>query len=103
MEYRMREQLDRIEWQGQRQSRLLKLVLTLELMNMSALSDLTAAVARNGDVENSAVLLIQGIAQQLKDAIAANDPAALVALQTQLTGQADALAAAVTANTPAAP
>ena len=69
---------------------------------MSAMTDLQAAVARNGDVEASAVTLLQGVVQQLKGAIAANDPAALSALATSLTAQTDALAAAVTANTPAA-
>lgn len=65
------------------------------------LDDLTAQVQRNGDVEASAVTLIQGIAQQLKDA--QNDPAAVAALAASLGAQADALAAAVAANTPAAP
>ena len=53
----------------------------------------------NTDVEASAVTLIQGIAQQLADA--GTDPAKLQALQTQLQTSAEALAAAVTANTPA--
>jgi len=91
--------LDEIVRMISRQYRLSKLILSMELAEMSALSDLQAAVARNGDVEASAVALIQGIAQQLKDA--QGDPAALSALQAQLTSQADALAAAVTANTPA--
>ena len=70
---------------------------------MAAIDDLKAEVARNVTVETSAVALIQGIAQQLKDALAANDTAALQDLTTQLSGSADALAAAVAANTPAAP
>lgn len=69
---------------------------------MSALSDLQAQVASNVDAEASAVTLIQGIAQQLKDALAAGpggqDPA-LVDLAAKLHASADALAAAVTANT----
>jgi len=69
---------------------------------MSALDDLQAQVQKNTDVEDSAVTLIQGIAAQLAAAIAANDPAKIQALQTQLAAHADALAAAVTANTPAA-
>lgn len=64
--------------------------------------DLKAAVARNGDVEDSAIALIQGLAQQIKDA--AGDPAAIAALSAELTAKADALAAAITANTtPPAP
>jgi len=69
---------------------------------MSALDDLTAQVSKNTDVEGSAVTLIQGIAAQLANAIASGNPAALTALQNQLSASADALAAAVAANTPAA-
>jgi hypothetical protein len=96
----VQDQLDDIRWMISRLLKLTKLILTEKGQVMSALSDLQAAVARNGDVEASAVALIQGIAQQLKDA--AGDPAALAALSASLTSQADALAAAVTANTPAA-
>jgi hypothetical protein len=70
---------------------------------MANLDKLTAAVAEVATVEASAVALIQGIAQQLKDAIAANDPAAIDALVTQLQDATAPLAAAVAANTPAAP
>ncbi|TCG08367.1 hypothetical protein BZM27_12595 [Paraburkholderia steynii] len=72
---------------------------------MSALDDLKAEVAATISIEQSAVTLIQGIAQQLQDALAnagVNDPA-LTDLTTQLKANADALAAAVSANTPAAP
>lgn len=64
------------------------------------LSVLQAAVARNGDVIQSAVTLIIGIKAQL-DA-AGTDPAALQALSDSLAAETDALAAAVAANTPAA-
>lgn len=70
---------------------------------MSALTDLQAQVTANTTVEGSAVTLIQGIAKQLADAIAAGDPAALAALSTNLKTSADALAAAVAANTQAPP
>jgi hypothetical protein len=63
------------------------------------LDGLTAEVARNTSVEQSALTLIQGLAQQLKDA--GTDPARLAALQTQLQANDDALAAAVAANTAA--
>ena len=72
---------------------------------MSALDDLKAEVAATISVEQSAITLIQGIAQQLQDALAnagVSDPA-LIDLTTQLKSNADALAAAVSANTPAAP
>lgn len=68
---------------------------------MSAeLNNLKAQVAHNADVDQSAITLIQGLADQivsLKD-----DPAALADLANQLQAQADSLAAAVVANTPSA-
>jgi hypothetical protein len=67
------------------------------------LTTLTAQVAQNVTVEGSAITLIQGIAAQLAAAIAANDPAALDALQAELAASDTSLAAAITANTPAAP
>lgn len=63
------------------------------------LDTLTAAVARNTTVIGSALVLIQGLKAAL-DA-AGTDPAKLAALSAQLAEQDDALAAAVTANTPA--
>jgi hypothetical protein len=65
---------------------------------------LQAQVAQTTTVEQSAIVLIQGLATQLAAAIAAasnGDTAALPALQQQLSSSATALAAAVTANTPA--
>jgi hypothetical protein len=70
---------------------------------MAELDDLTAQVAKNTDVEESAVVLINGIAAKLAAAIAAGNPAALTALQASLTKSADDLSAAIVANTPAAP
>jgi hypothetical protein len=72
---------------------------------MSAAMDaLIVQVTKNSEVEASAILLIQGIAQQLKDAIANGaDPIKLAELTTQLDNSAQALAAAVAANTPVAP
>lgn len=67
---------------------------------MSAEFDaLVAQVTANTDVEASAVALIQGIAAQLA---AAPTAAQVSALSTQLKTSADSLAAAITANTPAA-
>jgi hypothetical protein len=70
---------------------------------MAALDDLTAQVARNSDVEDSAIALLQGLKKALDAAIASGNPAALTALSTQLGAKTDALAAAVVANTPATP
>ena len=69
---------------------------------MSAeLDALAAQVEQNTTVEESAVTLIQGLAAQI--AAAANDPAAIAALSAKLQSSATALAAAIAANTPAAP
>lgn len=67
---------------------------------MAKLDDLEAQVKANTDVETSAVTLIQGLHDQL--VAAGTDPAKLDALKSNLKSSADALAAAVTANTPAA-
>lgn len=80
---------------------LLERLLNQEMTMSKELDDLTAQVAANTQVEQSAVTLIQGIAAQL--AAAGTDPVKLQALHDQLKSSADALAAAVAANTPAAP
>ena len=83
------------------------------MINVAAL---TASVAKNTTVEQSALALIQGfkdsqaaLAKQLADAIATNDPVALAAVQTAIDSSVTALdssdsdlADAVAANTPAA-
>jgi hypothetical protein len=66
------------------------------------LSGLQAAVARNTSVDASAVVLIRGISQRIKDAIAADDIADATninALVTELDASSDKLADAVTQNT----
>lgn len=65
------------------------------------MANLTAQVKANTDAEASAIVLIEGIAAALKNA--ANDPAAVAALAAQLKTSADALGAAVVANTPPTP
>lgn len=67
---------------------------------MSKLDDLQAAVAASDKVIQSAVTLINGLAQQIKDA--GTDPAALAAVIADIEANKDALAAAVAANTPSA-
>lgn len=64
-----------------------------------ALSDLQAQVAKNEQLEESAVTLIKGLAAQIT--AAGTDPVALKALTDGLNASASDLAAAVTANTPA--
>jgi hypothetical protein len=67
------------------------------------LAALQASVARVKTVEDSAIALLQGLKAQLDAAIASGDPAALQALSDALGTDSDALAAAVTANTPVTP
>jgi hypothetical protein len=66
-----------------------------------SLAALSQQVTETTSVEASAVTLIQGLSAQLTEV--ANDPAAVTALAAKLKTSADALAAAITANTPAAP
>lgn len=68
---------------------------------MATLDQLTADVATLTTVDQSAITLINGLAAQIK--AAGVDPAALKALTDQMEAQSSALAAAVAANTPAAP
>jgi hypothetical protein len=75
------------------------LVAQGEIMSQE-LDDLTAQVAKNTDVEESAVLLIQGIAAQL--AAAGTDKTKLAALAASLNTSATDLAAAIAQNTPSA-
>jgi TolA-binding protein len=66
-----------------------------------AVARLTASVSALTTVDQSAITLINGLSQQIRDLSA--DPAALNALADQLDAQASDLSAAVTANTPATP
>lgn len=79
----------------------LRQLLSGERKLMAAIDDLTTAVAAETTVEQSAITLIQQLAAQI--AANATDPAKISALASQLTANATALAAAITANTPVAP
>lgn len=75
--------------------------LVQEGEKMSAeIDDLTAEVARDRTVNESAVTLLNGLSAQILSL--QNDPAALRALASNLRSNSDALAAAVVTNTPAA-
>ena len=67
---------------------------------MSALDDLTAQVQANKTVTDSAIALINGIADRI--AAAGTDQGKLADLTASLKSETDVLAAAVQANTPAA-
>jgi len=75
---------------------------------MQEIDNLVAQVKANEDAEDSATLLVNGIAGQISAAVAAAtslsaaDRAKLVSLVADLKSHADPLAAAVVANTPAA-
>lgn len=77
---------------------LLNVKQTLKKMG-AQLDALQAAVAKNTSAENSAIELIKGLAQQIKDL--QPDQAAIDALAAEVNAKADALAAAVTENTTA--
>lgn len=66
---------------------------------MALLTDLEAQVARNTEVDESAVLLLQGLKAKLDEA--GTDPVKLKELSDSLGSSTDKLAAAVAANTPA--
>ena len=70
---------------------------------MAAIDDLRARVEANRSVVDSAVTLLAGLKKALDDAIASGDPAALQAISDDLANETSSLAAAVAANTPAAP
>jgi uncharacterized protein YoxC len=66
------------------------------------LARLQTEVTEMSGVVDSAIVLINGLAQQIRDL--ATDPAALAALADELDAKANALAAAISANTaPPAP
>ena len=66
---------------------------------MADLTALTAEVARNTAVDQSALALLPGLAVQIE--ALKSDPVALQALADTMKGSSDALAAAVLQNTPA--
>ncbi len=82
----------------------------LMIDGITAIKDLTAAVEKQTTVDASATTLIKGFPALLAAAIAADrlanpgaDFSAVEALALQITQNSDPLAAAVLANTPAAP
>lgn len=81
--------------------RLLNRIDRKENRIMADLTALTTEVSENADAVDSAVVLIGGLAQQIRDL--ATDPAALQALADELDSKTNELSAAVAANTPAAP
>lgn len=69
---------------------------------MANLDTLKAEVARNTTVSQSAIALLKGIKEALDKAIEDDDPQALQDLSDQLGSDTNALASAISENTPAA-
>lgn len=67
------------------------------------LDNLETEVQENNDAVQSAITLLNGLKAALDAAIASGDMTRVQALSDTLSSQTDALAAAVTANTPSAP
>lgn len=81
----------------------LGVITQMEEMQMATVQDIQAAVADETTVVGSAVTLLDLIHQQLTDALASNDPAAVQAVLDNLASNRQALADAVSRNTDAAP
>ncbi len=78
---------------------LLKQILHNQNKIMATLQDVQDAVTAEDTVIDSAIVLLQGLAQQIADL--KPNQAAIDALAADVKAKSDALAAAVTANTPA--
>ncbi len=82
---------------------LLGTILNKEIQLMATMQDVLVETHNESDLEDSLITLMGGLVQQLKDAQAQNDPAALQAVIDQISANKAKLAAAVTANTPVNP
>lgn len=97
----LHERIGRLEAQNVLILSKLDQLLKKEDFTMADFSQLQAEVARNTTVVSSVKALIAGFAAQLQ--AAGTDQAAINAVIAQMKANDDDLAAAVTANTPAAP
>ena len=77
-------------------------ILKKDITIMQELDNLTAAVTASTTVQDSAMVLLTGLKTALDAAIAGGNPAALQALSDSLGSESTKMAAAITANTPAA-
>lgn len=91
---RIADRLDRIE-------RILLYIVRQGNSEMASLQDISNAVAAEKTVEDSVITLLGEISQKLDEAIKSNDPAAMQQIVDDLDAHRQALADAVTANTPA--
>lgn len=79
--------------------RLLQRVLSQQENIMGTYKDLGDAIARNTNASDSILAMLQDVVQKLKDAQAANDPAAIDAAIQHLDANTNRLAAAAVKNT----
>jgi hypothetical protein len=84
------------------QTAILLAIQKQETILAATIASLQAEVTKQTGVINSATTLLNGISAQLKTALAQEDPAAIQSVIDQIDANTAALAAAVTANTPAA-
>lgn len=84
-------------------NQLLREFIHMATIMNETLQHLTAQVERLITVDESAIALIQGLKEQLDEAIDTGDMDEVQALSDRIGESTDALAAAVAANTPAAP
>ena len=82
-------------------SKILRALDQLGKQIMAALENLRTEVGETKTVMGSAVTLLDGLNQKLKDAIASGDPAQIQALSDELDASTNPLAEAITRNTPA--
>lgn len=79
---------------------MLRRVLWQQEQIMGTYKDLGDAIARNGDASNSILQMLSEVVQNLKDAQAQNDPAAMDAAIKNLDANTDRLAKAAVKSTP---
>jgi hypothetical protein len=78
---------------------IVKNILLKERKMSQELDDLIAEVAETRNVEEAAVIAINGLIAKLDEALASNDPAKIAQATADLKASAAALAAAIPANT----
>lgn len=79
---------------------LLNQLLNKEIVMAATLDDVQAAVAAETEVVNSAKVLLENLAQMLRDALASGDPAKVQEVLDKIEANKQTLADAVAANTP---
>lgn len=92
---------DELKRMLEHQHELLHRILERVIPMSAALDRLTSEVSETSTAIDSVLALVEGLAQQIRDA--ADDPVKLNALADELDAKQQAIAAAVAANTPTPP